>query len=284
VIDLHSHLLPGIDDGPRTMDGTLEMARMAVADGVTTMVCTPHMAPLYPHTTAEGVRAAVAATRDALAAAEVPLEILPGAEIAMDWIGRMSDADLRAASLGGNGRWLLLEMPFQGWPVGVTDLLTGLEVRGFRVVLAHPERAGGVQSAPERMRDLVGRGALVQVTAGSLAGDHGRMARQTARTLLRNGLVHLIASDSHAPDRRVPGLSEGLAGAAHALRVEPDDMRWMVEEGPRLVLAGEDVRPPRFGVPLPTRPVREAPAPRRGRPGPREPGRPGRPRRPQTSR
>jgi protein-tyrosine phosphatase len=289
VIDLHSHLLPGIDDGPRTMDDTLEMARMAVADGVTTMVCTPHMAPLYPHTTAEGVRAGVEAARAALAEAEIPLEVLPGAEIAMDWVGRMSDDDLRAASLGGNGTWLLLEMPFRGWPVGVTALLNDLELRGFRVVLAHPERAGGVQSAPERMRDLVGRGALVQVTAGSLTGEHGRMARQTARTLLRNGLVHLIASDSHAPDRRVPGVSEGLAGAAHALRVEPHDMRWMVEEGPRLVLAGGDVRPPRFGVPMPARPARDDPGPRRGRPGGPGPGRPGprrpgRARRPQTSR
>jgi len=282
VIDLHSHLLPGIDDGPPTIDGTLEMARLAVADGVTTMVCTPHMAPPYPHTTPQRVAEALARTREALAEAEIPLEVLPGAEIAMDWIARMSDADLRAASLGGNGRWILLEMPFQGWPVGVTDLLTDLELRGFRPVLAHPERAGGVQSAPERMRDLVGRGALTQLTASSFTGEHGRMARQTARTLLRNGMVHLLASDAHAPDRRPPGLSEGLAGVAGALRVEPDDVRWMVDEGPRLVLAGGDVRTPRFGMSMPARPVR-APEPRPRRPRPARPG-PPRSRRPQTSR
>ena len=250
------------------MEDTVAMARLAVDGGVTTMVCTPHMARSYPHTTAARVTRAAEDTRAALAQAGVPLTVLTGAEIAMDWIGRMSDDDLRAASLGGNGRWLLVEMPFVGWPVGVTDLLTDLELRGFRAVLAHPERAGAVQSAPERMRDLVGRGALVQVTAASLTGGHGRMARQTARTLLRNGMVHLLASDAHDPEERVPGLIEGLRGAADAIRVDPDQLRWMVEEGPGLVLQGGDVRPPRFGVPSPV--VRE---PRPARPA-RPPGRP----------
>jgi protein-tyrosine phosphatase len=285
VIDLHSHLLPGIDDGPSTMDGTLRMAEVAVAAGITLMACTPHMAEPYP-VAPERMHEAVAATRAALADAGIPLEIVPGAEIALDWVTRMDDAALRASTLGGTGRHLLLEMPFRGWPLQLPELLDGLDVRGFRAVMAHPERAESVQREPARMRDVVGRGALVQITAGSLTGEHGRMARQTAATLLRNGLVHVIASDAHRHDRRPPGLADALGAAARILRCEPEDLRWMVEDGPGQVLAGAVVRPPRLGVPPPP-PRSQAPAA-----GPRRPGRggrpsgraPGRPRGSQTSR
>jgi len=259
VIDLHSHLLPGLDDGPDTMDQSVAMARAAWRSGALAMVCTPHMTQRMP-TAPAAVHAGVAALRAELRAAGIPLELHAGGEISLDHLARMSDDDLALACLGG-GRWLLLEMPFRGWPLGLADAVRDLEIRGFRAILAHPERAEAIQRAPDRLRDIVGRGALVQVTADSFLGGSGAAARRTALALLAAGAAHFIASDAHsAGPWRPPGIEEGLEAAARALRLEPQALRWMVEEGPAAVIEGRPVKPPRL---MPSRRPREGghPAP-----------------------
>lgn len=267
MIDLHCHLLPAVDDGPATLTGSLEMARVSVAEGIRTVCCTPHMIARYP-TTPERARQATLAFGEALRSEGINLEVASGAEISLDWLPRMSDDDLRAASLGGGGRWLLLELPFRGWPLHLAAVLNDLELRGFRAVLAHPERNESVQANPDRMRDPLGWGALVQVTASSFTGDHGPRAKLAAEALMRNGMVHVLASDAHSATRRPPALRDGLAAAAAVLRTDPGELTWMVDEGPRAIMAGEVVRPPRLGPaprPRPPRPPRP--------PSPRGPGR-----------
>jgi protein-tyrosine phosphatase len=247
VIDLHCHLLPAIDDGPGSTAAALEMARIACDDGITTIVATPHMLARYPTSPAQ-VADGVQRLRTALSDAGIPLEVVSGGEIALEFFAGMSDDDLAASTLGGPGkRWLLLEMPFRGWPLQLPEILRGLEMRGLGAVLAHPERADAVQRSPHRMRDLVGLGALVQITAGSLTGEHGPPARRTAETLLRDGTAHFIASDAHSPSWRAPVLSEGLLEAARALKTTSEDLAWMVDEGPRQVIAGLVVKPPQIG-------------------------------------
>lgn len=246
MIDLHTHLLPGIDDGPATLGDSVEMARTAWEQGTRTMVCTPHMAPSYPTDPGrvhEGVRDLTAALDDA----GIGLRIVPGGEIALDHLPRMNDADLAMASLGGGGEWLLLEMPFVGWPLKLADILRDLEIRGFRAILAHPERADSIQRSPDRIRDVIGRGALVQLTAGSFLGEHGPAARRTAGILLAGGAAHLIASDAHsAGPWRPPDLTPGVQAAADAIDLSPQALSWMVDEGPEAILAGGPVRPPRI--------------------------------------
>jgi protein-tyrosine phosphatase len=246
VIDLHAHLLPDLDDGPGTMAESVAMAQAAWDAGTRTMVCTPHMIEHFP-TDPRRVHAAVEALREALAVADVPLEILAGAEIALSYLPELDDEELLLASVGGGGRWLLLEMPFQGWPIKLPQVLADLEIRGYGVILAHPERAEAVQRAPDRMRDIVGRGALVQLTAQSLLGELGQIAHRAARMLLAGGVAHFIASDAHsAGPWRPPGMEEGLAAAADAIDVHPQALSWMVEDGPAAVLEGGPVRPPRL--------------------------------------
>lgn len=265
MIDLHSHLLPGVDDGPATMAAAVALARAMVADGTRTAVCTPHMAEAWP-TAPAAVHEGVGALRTRLAKEGVELELTSGGEITPAFLAGMSDADLAAASLGGGGRWLLVELRGGGWPLGLADRLADLEIRGFNVVLAHPERAEFVQRAPDRLHDLVGRGALLQLNAESLLGEHGPRAAATAVTLLRGGLAHLIASDAHSAEGRPPRLAEGLAAAARELRVEPEALAWMVEEGPRLVIEGQPVRPPRLApVRRPAPQAAARPAARGGR-------------------
>ena len=255
MIDLHNHLLPGLDDGPADLAGSLEMAAAAVAAGITTMACTPHVAGKYPNRASE-IRPAVARLRDELAAAAIPLEIVSGAEIATDVIDRLDDDELRLLSLNDSG-WLLLEAPFAGWPVRLPKLIGELEIRGFRVLFAHPERAQAIQHNPDRLRDLVGRGALVQSNASSLLGDHGRLVTKTVESLLRNGLIHILASDAHSATWRPPGVGGARAIAARMLGVWPEDLDWMVDAGPRQILDGGPVRPPRLVPQAASAPVRE---------------------------
>ena len=263
MIDLHSHLLPGIDDGPATMDDALEMARVAVAAGITDVACTPHMNAYYP-TPAEWIVESVTEMRVALQGAGIPLRVHPGAEIRLDWFAELGDEELLAASLGGTGRWILLEMPFEGWPLDLGLILDGLAVRGIGGVLAHPERCAAVQRAPDRLWDPVGRGALVQINAGSLTGEHGRTVERTARALVAAGLCHLLASDGHSAEWRPPGMADGLAVAAGVLGREPAEVSDLVSETPAKILAGEKVSP------SPRTPSRTPPAPA----SPASPGRP----------
>ena len=266
MIDLHAHLLPGLDDGPAGMPDAVAMARIAVEAGVRTAVCTPHMAERWPTTPAQ-VRAGVEALGAELAREEIPLELRTGGEIAIPFLAGMTDEELAEATLGGGGRWLLVELRGGGWPLGLAERIADLEIRGFGVVLAHPERAEFVQRAPDRLHDLVGRGALVQLNASSFTGDHGPRAQGTAVALLRGGLGHFLATDAHSAAWRPPELNDGLQAAARHLGVDAAALAWMVEDGPRLVMDGRPVRPPRLAPSRRARPAAAPPA-RRGRPRP----------------
>ncbi len=244
MIDLHCHLLPGIDDGPSTIRDAVHMARVAVDDGTTTIACTPHRRPKYPNTP-EMVADAVAGFRERLAEEGIPLDLVTGMELDIDELLAM-DVDERAGSALGDGPWLLVEMPFQGWPLDLARLMTELEMQGLRTLIAHPERCSSVQKNPDRVRDLIGRGALIQVNAESITGMLGDQPQRAAERLLRAGFVHVIASDAHTPSRRPPGLTAALERAAELLGCPPGDITWMVDDIPRAMITGDDVRPPRI--------------------------------------
>ena len=256
MIDLHSHTLPRIDDGPSRDEDSVEMARLAAADGVRVIACTPHRSRNTP-TTTERVTEGIAALQPTIDAAGIDVRLVPGLEITIEQAGLMDEDELRAASLGGGGRWLLIEMPFQGWPLELPTLLTALEVRGFGAVIAHPERAQAVQVAPDRMREIVGRGALLQLTAGSISGENGPRPLRAATQLLRSGYAHVIASDMHSPTWRPPGLAAGLDAAAGILRSSADEVRWMVDDVPRAIIEGREVRTPKLGKPPASGPRRK---------------------------
>jgi protein-tyrosine phosphatase len=236
VIDLHSHILPGLDDGARTLDDSLDVARAAVADGTRVLVATPHVTDRYP-TAPDQMEAALAQVRDAVAAAEIPLDVRGGGEIALDRLDYLDRDGLRRLTLGG-GRHLLLETPYRGWPLDLPDRLFRLQASGFAAVLAHPERNSEVRAHPERLRPLVERGLLVQVTAASLDGRLGGSVRAAGLALVERGLAHVLASDAHTADVR----AVGLAAAARAVGDEAL-ARWLTQEVPAAVLQAEPVPP-----------------------------------------
>lgn len=237
MIDLHTHILPGLDDGAPSLATAVEMGRAAVEDGITTLAATPHVRDDFP-TTADAMEDGVAIVRTALADAGVALELLPGGEIALDRLELLGDEERERFGLGGNPRVLLIETPYSGWPSELLARVVWLRDRGVMPVLAHPERNGEVQASLTGVQAAVAAGALVQVTAASLDGRFGRRTEAAARSMLDAELVHLVASDAHAPGVRAIGLS----AAASALGDERL-ARWLTEEVPAALLAGERLPP-----------------------------------------
>jgi protein-tyrosine phosphatase len=232
MIDLHTHLLPGLDDGPETVEESLWLAAAMVADGVTIAACTPHVRDDY-ETTPEKMETALAVLQSELAAAQIPLEVRGGGEIALDELGAL-DADSRCRfGLGGNPQLLLLEFPYLGWPLALPSVLSDLGRSGIVPVLGHPERNSDVQEQPQLLRPLVEAGAYVQLTAGSIDGSAGADAARCARALLDHGLAHLLASDSHGPKFPRASLGSGrIAIGSEALAT------WLTETVPGALLAG----------------------------------------------
>jgi protein-tyrosine phosphatase len=249
LIDLHSHILPGVDDGARDLDESLGMAVAAVEDGITTIAATPHVRGDFP-TTADVMVERVADLREAFAMNGISLQLLPGGELGLEAAAELPDDELRRFGLGGNPEILLIETPYASWPRAFTAAVERLLAFRFTPVIGHPERNPDVQADPRKLAKLVGQGALVQITAASLDGRLGRTARSTARRLIELELVHLVASDGHGPEIRQVGLS-----TAYAALDDEELGYWLTQSVPAAILAGRRL-PPRPPVRRPRRRLR----------------------------
>ena len=232
MIDLHTHVLPGLDDGPGTLAASVALAEVAAHGGTRTMVATPHLRADHP-----AVRPAELADRAAdltaqLAARGLPLEVVPGAEVDLRAAAALPVAELALATLAGNGHDLLVETPYGPLGDDFEAEVLALAGRGFRITLAHPERNPTIAEHAERIGALVERGVLVQLTARSVTG------RSTARALLERGWAHVLASDAHALDHRPPDLGVRLRQAVEALPHMAEELEWMVTRAPRAILDG----------------------------------------------
>jgi protein-tyrosine phosphatase len=233
VIDLHSHLLPGLDDGARTLEDSREMALRAAAEGIAAIAATPHVREDYP-TTPERMEEALDAVCQDFRAHGISVEVLAGGEIDIDMLASLEPEVLSRFTIAGTGRYLLVEFPYRGWPLGLEQRLFDLALKGITPVLAHPERNAEVQAQPDRIRPFVERGAAVQITAASVEGRIGPRSRKAAEDLIRAGLAHVLASDAHTPEIR----EIGLAGAVDALgdRALAD---YLTQDAPAAIVAGE---------------------------------------------
>jgi protein-tyrosine phosphatase len=237
VIDLHHHCLPGVDDGPPTLAEAVAQCRAAAADGIRTVVATPHRFHPQFDVPPDAARAAHAALTAALAAEGVDLEILLGHEV--HWHGDAPAAlkDGGALRLGGNARWFLLELPASHCPPYLDRIVFDLHLAGQYPVLAHPERNAELAADAERVRALRRQGVRVQVTASALTGEFGRRAQKASEAWLAEGLVDFLATDAHGPERRPPRLRAAVERAARAIGREAAER--LVVDNPRRVLRGE---------------------------------------------
>lgn len=201
LIDIHTHILPGLDDGASDAEASLLMAKAAFADGITALIATPHHANGVYLNEAKAVRGHVQALSRLLEEAGLPLDIYPGQEI------RVNDGLLDAWQKGellplADSSYILLEMPSSHIPKGMGELVHELGVMGLCPIIAHPERNAEAANEPERLEELLELGAYAQVTAHSLLGGFGRRIEQHAWRLMKQGLIHVVASDAHHVDSR----------------------------------------------------------------------------------
>jgi protein-tyrosine phosphatase len=244
VIDLHCHVLPGIDDGPETIEGSLALAHAAVAAGANTLVATPHVSFHYPNDP-ETIAPLVDALNTRLRAESIALEILSGAEIAMTKLVDIAPAHLEGLGLGG-GPWLLVEPPFTAAAPGLDVILMDLQRRGHRILLAHPERCPAFHRDPQMLVSLVRTGVFTSITAGALVGRFGGEVRRFALGLAEAEMIHNVASDAHDPVNRRPGMASELERAGLGSLAE-----WLTHAVPTAILNGEETIPPRPADKLP---------------------------------
>lgn len=215
MIDIHCHLLPGVDDGPRDARGTVALASLFAEDGVTAVIATPHrLNPLFPGSTRERAELAAEVARDALEAAGVPLRFEVGAEVVLT--SRVVEEVMADPSLlMGCGRYVLLEIPAYGlsFQPHLADVTFRLRTEGVTPILAHVERYPEFRDEPARLEDLRARGALVQVTGPALLGRYGSDDQRAAKLFLKKGLVDVLASDAHDAVRRPPLWRESMREA-----------------------------------------------------------------------
>lgn len=236
MIDLHCHVLPGVDDGPATVEAAVALARQARDNGITTIVATPHVDRGHRHLDSQTIGAAVRELQERLDAEHIEVRIVAGAEVGSSWAAELDDAELRRLTLGGAG-WLLLECPLSSTLApGFTSIARRLAVHGHRLLLAHPERSPLFLRSPELLEELVAEGMLAQVTAGSLTGRFGGTVRDRALDLMERGTIHVAASDAH-DETRPAIIAADLARAG----IEPELADWLAREVPRAILAGGDV-------------------------------------------
>lgn len=242
MIDLHCHVIPGVDDGPATIEASLELCRAARADGTTTIVATPHVNWRYPAVDAATVAAGVVAVNDALRSAAIDLGVEGGAEIAVSRAGDLSEEEIVLLRLG-QGPYSLIECPHEGGaPAAIEEMLRLFARRGHSILLAHPERCPVFQASPRLIPALIERGMLCCITARSLTGEFGSRARAYAWALMAAGHVHAIASDAHDAVGRPPGLSSVLDRAG----LSQSQIEYFALGSPEAIIRGGPVpKPPR---------------------------------------
>ena len=214
MIDLHTHILPGLDDGAKDWGEALEMARIACADGIGTVVATPHVSPGVYDNNRDCILNTVKDFNQLLSERRVPLRVLPGAEYRLDpdLPEQLAGGDL--LTMNDGGRYLLLEFPSDFIPAHARRVVYELLLQGVAAVIVHPERNAALVKQPHILMDMVEKGALAQITAGSLTGLYGRHAASAAAKFIREGAVHFVASDAHSARGRSPVLSGALSALA----------------------------------------------------------------------
>lgn len=243
MIDLHCHILPGVDDGAQTTADSIALGRALLDAGVHTVAATPHLRDDHPAVVITELAERCESLSEELANAGVKLSVVCGGEVDLLWALEASPESLRLATYGQRGKDLLLETPYGPLPPNFEGHIERLQERGFRILLAHPERSPTFQATPERLTELVGRGVLTQLTVGSLVpSPHASRSAKLAHRMLQDGLVHVIASDAHGAAGSIrPPAWDALQTARDLVGDRAD---WMVDAVPRAILDGTPLPPP----------------------------------------
>lgn len=240
MIDIHCHILPGIDDGPSVMDESIEMCRMASSDGITVIVATPHFTPGQYMADSVRVFEEAAKLSDALQRFDIPVRILVGADVAISPEVPAQLKSVEHLTINRSGRYFLAEFPHTHVPPGWERFLYSILASGLTPVITHPERNIWFMQRPDALYPVVAKGAMVQITAMSLTGEFGEEAQEVSLYLLRHNLAHVIATDAHSATYRPPILSEAADMVAELFGQEKADR--LVQTTPAAIIEGRPVK------------------------------------------
>jgi len=224
VIDIHCHILPAVDDGPLTMQTSITMASMATADGIRAVIATPHTDGIRVNRTS--VAQSVAVLNKELQHQNIQLNIYPGYEIPYHLV-----AELGAEHTLAGSRYVLVEFPPNYVPQGAFNTLYNLTLSDLIPIIAHPERNAAILDQPDILQDFLEAGALTQITATSITGELGPEVQLCADHLLKNKMVHFIATDSHSPAFRAPVLGKAHARVKKILGRQQADLLFIDNPG-----------------------------------------------------
>ncbi len=243
-VDIHAHVLPGIDDGPADTEQALALVRAAADAGTAVLAATPHLRADFPEVHVNELAPRCVALRALIEQEGIGIRLVGGAEVSLMWALDAGPRELALASYAQRGKDLLIESPSAA-VAGLPELLYHLRRQGFRITLAHPERSPEFQRNPSQLQALVDQGILLQLNAEALLTRRGRSAaHRLATQLCREGLAHVIASDGHrARSPRPVTLIAGGVEAAAAI-VGTARAGWMVRETPAAIIAGEPLPDP----------------------------------------
>jgi protein-tyrosine phosphatase len=235
VFDIHSHILPEVDDGPKSWDVAVEMCRMAAADGIAHMVATPHANDRYTYDRAY-LQEILGQLQLRIGAS---LQLSLGCDFHLSYENLERVLEKPQTYTIGETNYLLIELSNFSVPIQIADCFIRLGDRGLTPILTHPERNPILQQTPQRVLEWAEQGCLVQITASSLTGFWGERPEIIARWLLDRSAVHFLATDAHDTKRRVPILSEGRDVAAEIVGQEYADA--LVRGNPAAVIAGQPI-------------------------------------------
>lgn len=238
MIDIHCHILPGIDDGPQTLEEALEMAKYAIDSGITTIIATPHHLNGRYENVRNDIFIAIDQLNEALRAAQIPLTVLPGQETRIH--GEMVEniEKLEILTLNNLNQYVFVELPSNHVPRYTNQLLYDMQLLGITPIIVHPERNAEIIETPDLLYNLVQNGALSQVTAASVIGLFGKKIRKFTRELIEHQLTHFIASDAHNLTSRSFRLGEAYEMVE---KEQGTSMRYFFQENTELLVEGKFV-------------------------------------------
>ncbi len=239
MIDIHAHLLPGVDDGPKTWEETLSMLQTGVMDGISGVVCTSHVVDRLSEELENEFKEKFSQLKKTVRRERMGISLWLGSEI---HYYASFDHQSKLATLNGNGRFILLELPFVEIPNDVRERIFQIVLEGTTPIIAHPERNMVIVQRPQLLYELIQQGALLQINAGSLIGDFGRRTKRFSAQLFDHQMVHFVASDCHSPRHRPMVLSKAYRSISK--RWGENRAEQVLRKNPHKAIMGERISPP----------------------------------------
>ena len=236
MIDIHCHILPGADDGPQTLEESIEMARIAYEDGIRTIVSTPHYIDGNTDHSGDYILDKVWNLNKELKRKEINIEILCGNEVYITPNLNELIKKNRIHTINST-QYLLIEFPMFGLPMYVEQVIFDLQLLGITPIIAHPERYKWVAEDPSLIKDFIRMGALCQINSGSITGKFGQAAKSTSNLLITHNMAHVVASDGHSPRTRTPKLLEAYEYIVNKNGKKLAD--WLFYVNPKKIICGE---------------------------------------------